>query len=73
MNSFPFPPWLIFLNIVWVIPWKGVALWKAAKKSDKFWFIVLLVLNTFAILEILYIFWISRETEDEDKKQGRVA
>ena len=64
MNSFSFPPWFILLIIVWVLPWKGVALWKAAKKSDKFWFIVLLVLNTFAVLEILYIFWLSKEKKD---------
>lgn len=47
--------------MIWVLPWKGVALWKAAKRSDKWWFIVLLVLNTLAILEILYIFiWSKR-------------
>ncbi len=49
-------PWIIVLFILWVLPWKGVALWKAAKNGDKKWFIVLLVLNTLAILEILYIF-----------------
>lgn len=49
-------PWIIVLFVSWVLPWKGVALWKAAKNGDKKWFIVLLVLNTLAILEILYIF-----------------
>ncbi len=61
MDFLSFPPWFALLMVTWVLPWKGVALWKAVKKSDKFWFIVLLVLNTFALLEILYIFWISKE------------
>ncbi len=47
---------MIFILILWVLPWKGVALWKAARKNDLWWFIVLLVLNTVGILEILYIF-----------------
>lgn len=45
---------------LWTLPWKGVALWKAARKSDKWWFIALLVINTLAILEILYIFIFSK-------------
>lgn len=48
--------WVIILIALWVLPWKGVALWKAAKNNDSKWFIVLLILNTLAILEILYIF-----------------
>lgn len=51
--------WL-YLVLVWVIPWKGVALWKAAKNSHKKWFIVLLVVNTLAVLEIIYIFYFSK-------------
>ena len=48
----------LFLVIValWTIPWKRVALWKAAQNKEKPWFIVILLVNTLAILEILYIF-----------------
>lgn len=48
--------WLIMLAVLWVIPWKGVALWKVVKNNHKWWFIALLVINTLGILEILYIF-----------------
>ncbi len=48
--------WIILVAILWTIPWKGIALWKAAKNNHKWWFIALLVINTLAILEILYIF-----------------
>lgn len=49
-------PWVLFLAVAWTIPWKGVALWKAARNGHKWWFIALLVINTLAVLEILYIF-----------------
>jgi hypothetical protein len=49
-------PWVLFLVVAWTIPWKGVALWKAARNGHKGWFIVLFLINTLAILEILYIF-----------------
>lgn len=53
-------PILIFLAIAWTIPWKGLALWKAAKKDHKKWYIALILLNTLGILEILYIFFFSK-------------
>ena len=52
---------LLLLVAAWSLPWKGIALWKAARLSDKKWFIALLVLNTLAILEIVYIFVISKK------------
>lgn len=47
---------IAILIALWTIPWKGFALWKAARRGDNIWFIALLLLNTLAILEILYIF-----------------
>lgn len=53
--------WIILLIAAWTLPWKGVALWKAAKNAQKWWFIALLVINTLAVLEILYIFIFSKK------------
>lgn len=53
--------WFIWLAILWTLPWKGVALWKASKNNHKIWFVALLVINTLAILEILYIFVFSKK------------
>lgn len=53
-------PKILILMILWILPWKGVALWKATKNGHKKWFIALLVLNTFAILEMVYIFYFAR-------------
>lgn len=53
-----FPWWVIFIITLWTLPWKGIALWKSARNGQKKWFVVLLVVNTLAILEILYLkFW----------------
>lgn len=60
---------LVILAIAWTLPWKGVALWKSAKKGHVAWFIVLLIINTLAILEILYIFWFSKLGEKPKKKR----
>ncbi len=55
--------WIALVAILWTLPWKGFALWKAAKSSQKLWFLVLFLVNTLGILEIIYIFVISRKKE----------
>jgi len=51
---------ILLLIVLWTLPWKGAALWKAARNSQKWWFVAILVLNTLAILEIIYIFYFSK-------------
>jgi len=53
--------WVLLLITLWVLPWKAVALWKSARNKQTKWFIALLVLNTLAILEIIYIFFFSKK------------
>lgn len=60
--------WVIYLVAIWTIPWKGVALWKAAKSDHRIWFIILLVLNTLAILDILFIFFFSKKKEESESQ-----
>ena len=55
--------WIILLVILWSLPWTGVALWQAAKNNHKIWFIALLVINSMAILEIIYIFFFSKKKQ----------
>jgi hypothetical protein len=51
--------------LIWSLIWKGVALWKAAGLRHKRWFIVLLVLNTFGVLDIVYIYFVARKYKVE--------
>lgn len=60
----------ITLGIIWTIFWKGMALWKAAKKDDKTWFIALLILNTLGLLEIFYIFVFSKRQNKATENKG---
>lgn len=53
--------WFALLVTLWSLPWKGYALWSAARLGHRGWFIALLVLNTVAILEIIYIFVVVRK------------
>lgn len=66
MESFISNPWFLFIVLVWTLPWKGVALWKAARAESRNWFVWLFILNTFAILEILYIFIFSKRKKRVD-------
>ena len=52
--------WIVFVLAVWELIWKGWALWLAARRGEKGWFVALLVLNTFAILPIIYIFAVAK-------------
>ncbi len=51
---------IIFL-ILWSLVWKGYALWRAAKNDQKYWYVVLLLINFFGILEIAYLFFFQKE------------
>lgn len=62
----------IVLVVIWTIPWKGVALWKAARNGDRGWFIAILLINTLAILEIAYIFILSKRSLNENDSASLV-
>lgn len=55
---------LLMLAIIWVLPWKGYALWLSARNNQKWWFIIILVVNTLAIVEIVYIFLIAKRNKE---------
>ena len=60
---------LVFVIAIWTLVWKGLALWKSARKSHMIWFIVLLIVNTIGILEILYIYIFSKWGEKREARQ----
>ncbi len=65
-------PYLLGAILVWIAVWKGLALWKAARRGSSAWFIILLVVNTVGILEILYLYVFS-EIKLGDGKMGKLA
>ena len=57
--------------VFWILPWKGYAMWTAAKNNDKGWFVALLIVNTLGILEIVYIFGFANKKLHDIKKDAK--
>ncbi len=49
-------PYLVMVLLIWSMFWKSLALWRAAKGDQKYWFVGLLLINSFGILELVYLF-----------------
>ncbi len=64
-------PLLLILLLAWVIAWKGWALWKAARLSHKWWFIIILVANTVGILEIIYLYFVAKKYTVEESTEDQ--
>lgn len=47
---------LLLIVLVWEFFWKGIALWYAARRGSKPWFVILLIVNSIGILPIIYLF-----------------
>jgi hypothetical protein len=60
--------WILFTIVL-----KGYALWRAARRGDKWWFIFLLILNTLGILELIYIVFIVKDWPGKAQQTGHVA
>ncbi|MGH7245618.1 MAG: DUF5652 family protein [Candidatus Levyibacteriota bacterium] len=53
-------PTLLYALFIWSLLWKGVALWKSARDSQRNWFLAILILNTVGILELVYLFFFAK-------------
>lgn len=51
-------PFFAIAFLIWLMFWKILALWRAAKGNQANWFVIILILNslTFGIVEIIYLF-----------------
>lgn len=47
--------WLLPLTILELVL-KGLSLWRAAQEKQLYWFVAILILNTFGILPAIYLF-----------------
>jgi hypothetical protein len=52
---------IISILVVVLIALKGYALWHAAKRDEKWWFVVILVINTAGILELCYLIFVVKK------------
>jgi hypothetical protein len=67
-SQFGINKWALILAVFWSLFWKGLALWKAARRGDRYWFLTILVFNLLGFLEMLYIFvvipWVDARKKD---------
>ncbi len=54
--------------VVWTLVWKGLALWRAAQNRQLGWFIALLIVHTLGILEIVYLLFFQKKSDDETQE-----
>ena len=58
--------WVLIIAVLWTLPWKMVALWKVARRGERGWFVALFFINMLAILEIFYIFVVTKRKDSSD-------
>ena len=63
-------PLLVALAMMWALVWKGFALWRSAELRQRYWFIAILVVNTFGVLEIIYLFLVAKNYKVEVVEQS---
>ncbi len=61
---------IIAIVVLWTVILKGFALWHAARNSQKWWFIALLIINTLGILEIIYLIWFRTKSPSSPVKES---
>ena len=55
-------PLLFAPLLIWSLAWKGMALWKAGRNNQPWWFVALLIINTVGLLEIVYLMWFQKKS-----------
>ncbi len=59
---------MMILLIIWTLIWKGLALWRSARLNQKGWFIAILIINFFGVLEIAYLVYTQKQIDEQDRK-----
>ncbi len=65
--------WIFIALVAWSLAWKGVALWKAARNNQMYWFAALMVINTVGILEIIYIYVFAQKKPEAGSSGSMLA
>ena len=60
---------MIVIISIWSLVWKGIALWKSAKNNQRNWYIAMLLIHFFGILEIVYLKFFQKKLVSSKKKK----
>jgi hypothetical protein len=64
MYTLPINPILFSFIIVWTLIWKGWGMWESARRGQKVWFVIILATSSLGILEMIYLFFVSKAHEE---------
>ena len=59
---------IFFLLVLWIVFWKALAMWHAARQDQKVWYIIFIFVNTLGILEIIYLFLTLKREKNEQSE-----
>lgn len=62
---------LFILLVLISLALKGFALWHAAKRGEKWWFVALLLINTMGILELVYLIFFAKVLFNKKNCNGK--
>lgn len=61
----------LFPLALWSLVWTGFALWYAARRGEKWWFILFLIVHTAGILELIYLLFVVRAFSKTTSRKSR--
>ena len=61
-------PYLLLAIALWTLPWKAWSLWLSARRGDIWWFLSIIFISTLGLLEIIYIFFIAKQSDKVEPK-----
>ena len=67
MNFFIIKNLALAIVVAWSLAWKCYSVWTAVKSGHKKWFVALILLNTWGILDMIYIFYVAKKKWPEVK------
>lgn len=59
----------LFILALAIVALKGYALWNAARRDEKGWFVALLLINTLGVLELVYLYFIVGKWKNGNKTE----
>ncbi len=62
---------LLITITLWELIWKGFGMWRAGRRNQPIWFILILILNTFGILPIVYLILTKQKKIKLSKKKKK--
>lgn len=64
-------PGIIIPLVIWSVVWTGLAIWYAARRKEKGWFIFFLLVHTAGIIELLYLVFVVKAFSQDKKSSHR--